>query len=108
MNSLARYAFSSLALSAKLHKLLDTLNNKKSGSFDNDLEQALEVLDSDSPLREEAKLEVLFRVKQEFKKLEKHYELLVKEQDLPIETITKLESLLDEIREQIKEKEILL
>lgn len=114
MPALARHAYATFALSAKLHKLLDQMgaqhrqvHAQKVESFDVKLDHALLQLErTGSPLHEEAKSVEFTLLKRDFTLLERFYDEYRQAEEIP-ETVTeRFDRIFKELKEKIKEKEL--
>lgn len=111
MPEVAKLAFSSLALAAKLHRLLDGLGMERSlaqdFAFDVGLQRALDTLDAKHPVvREETKHLELELLKRDFDALEHLYQDYKEKAKLPEEAAQRFNRVFADISEKIKEKEL--
>ncbi len=111
MPEVAKLAFSSLALAAKMHRLLDGLgmerNLARDLAFDLDLQHALDTLDGTNPaVREETKHLELEILKRDFEALERLYWTYREKSKFPEDAARRFERVFIEISAKIKEKEL--
>jgi|GEM_PF-2671435 len=109
----ARHAFATLALSAKLHRLLDVIGERHARAyehevqgFDRHLDDALQRLEVASPVRKEARLEEFSLLKHDFAEIERLYGEI--RQSVPETAAQRFDRIFSEIQEKIKEKELTL
>jgi pyruvate/2-oxoacid:ferredoxin oxidoreductase alpha subunit len=112
MPTLARHAYATFALSAKLHKLLDQMGvehrqTQEQVNFDSKLDNALLELErSDSSLHVEAKSVELTMLKKDFTLLERFYDEYKHAEALPETVSERFDRIFKELKEKIKEKEL--
>ncbi len=107
MTVAAQVAFANLALSAKLHKLLDRLSGAHAEEqlFNTELESALSQLEREHPaLREEARTTELELLKRDLESLEELYWAYREKERLPEDAATRFEKVFATLKEKIKEK----
>lgn len=109
MSIVAQHAFSTLALSAKLHKLLDSMDGGRHRgdhvAFDAELNRTLTTLET-GPLREEARLVELELLRKDFEKVEELYRLYKQVGTITPEVGDRLDKVFSGIRGKIEEKRI--
>ena len=107
----AKYAFTTLAVSAKLHRLLDSMGGQRTGeeglTFDTHLSEALHQLEqrNNSPLRREARHEELTLIKRDFGAVEQLYQEYKERSHLSETMAQRFDRIFSEINEKIKQKE---
>ncbi|MBR9692461.1 hypothetical protein GOV07_00860 [Candidatus Woesearchaeota archaeon] len=110
MTTAANYTFASLALSAKLHKLLDKMGASdgvaQDSAFNAELEQALDTLEGQPSMRDEARHLELMLLKRDFEALEELYTSYKEKEKLPATATEKFEAAFTAIKDKIKEKEL--
>ncbi len=111
MTAMSKYALSSLALSAKVHKLLDQMGsfdvNAQDQAFDSELAQALHKIERhNKPLRSEARHLEIQMIRRDFDALEQLW-LSYKERLDPI-AVQGFEKTFKDIKKKIKEKELMI
>lgn len=104
MPAITRYAFATLSLSAKLHRLLEGLGKprKFSVEFDEHLQSVLHSLHG-SPLHQEARTEELRLLRQELAQLEELYQK--ERSNVSQEKAQTLARRFKQLKERVKEKE---
>ncbi len=109
--TVARVAFASLSLSAKLHRLLDKASAHRArlheAVFDDGVSETLAGLDP-GPLRDEARGLQLMALKREFAELEDAFGALRRRGAFPEQALQRFDRAFTGIREKIREKELTL
>ncbi len=107
MSELAKYAYATLSLSAKLHRLLEGVGKAHGAAFEEELERTLRSLEkSHAPLAREARVERFLLLKEELERLAAWYEK--EKKGLEPSVVARLDGLFARIREKIREKEFSL
>jgi hypothetical protein len=110
----ARYAFATLAVSAKLHRLLDTVGGQQERQreqaleFDDHLASALRELEQreEPPVRREARHAELSLIKRDFDRVEQLYKGYREHEQLPETVAQRFDRIFSDIREKIRQKEL--
>lgn len=111
----ARYAFATLAVNAKLHKLLDSMAGQQGVgheqdvlAFDAHLAAALHQLEqrNDAPLRREVRHAELSLIKRDFNAVEELYRAYKERSQLPETVAERFDRIFSEINEKIRQKEL--
>lgn len=111
VSTVAKYTFASLALSAKLHRMLERLSTlhqaREEQAFDTELEEALEtIVREDPPLRDEARHEELRLLERDVAALEQLYHSYVERQFFSPDTVERFDRIFTHIKEKIEEKKL--
>jgi hypothetical protein len=112
----ARYAFVTLAVTAKLHRLLDTVGGQQERQreqaleFDDHLASTLHELEQrdESPVRREARHAELSLIKGDFDRVEQLYRAYREHTLLSKTTAERFDRIFSDIREKISQKELAL
>ncbi len=111
--TIARHAFASLAMSAKLHRILDDVGSRHrrahAETFEASMDRALHELERKhhGALRKEARNFELTRIKRDLDEAERLYRLLP-DGELSLDARDRLNELFARLREKISEKELTL
>jgi|GEM_PF-4550747 len=113
----AKYAFSNLALSAKLHKLLGQLEHQRQArqhhqtqQFDDEIGKALHQLERKKywPVQEEVRTEKLRLLRNELEQIETLFASIRAKEEIPAPMAAQLEETFENLREKIREKEFVI
>lgn len=100
MNPLAKHVFSVMAISAKMHNILDRLNDENMQPAKNNFENSLNKTVKNIELNHDQKKELLEKLKEEVMAVE-----LIVSSEKELEENKKIVSVLEKIKEKMLEKE---
>ncbi len=108
----ARYAFASLALSGRLHRLLDRMGERQHRrhaqdilAFDAEIDGALARIERKEPaIRDDARGMELSLIRQDFEEIERLYAAYKARNEVPESVAQRFDRVIDGIREKLKEK----
>ena len=111
MSTIANVTLASLALSAKLHSLLDGMGiastSTEHGLFDQELQHALDKLEDKHPaVEDEAQLQQRALLQRDFEALIKLYDAYKEADKLSHEDIVRFDPVFQKLSQKLKEKKI--
>jgi hypothetical protein len=110
----AKYAFATLAVTAKVHRLLDKVGSQQARqreqTFDDNLTSTLRELEQheEPPAQRDTRHDELSSIKRDFDKVEQLYKGYKKHEHLPETVAQRFDRIFSDIREKIRQKELAL